>query len=72
MAVPSDEEILLKLGADPLATSDAGRTPRESVLDLIAGKEASDFYSAADVEKERNDYAPILVMLAEAETKAQT
>jgi len=58
---------LLEFGADPLAHSDAGRTPRESVEDLIAGKEASDFYSVADMEQERKDNAPILQLLEQAE-----
>ncbi|MCM2374950.1 ankyrin repeat domain-containing protein [Aporhodopirellula aestuarii] len=62
-------KLLLELGADPMAKSDAGRTPRESVEDLIAAKEASDFYSAADIEQEREDYKPILELLAAAEQK---
>lgn len=37
--------------------------------DLIAGKEAIDFYIAAEVEQERKDYAPIVEVLAAAEGK---
>ena len=66
-ALPKWVQLLLELGADPLATSDAGRTPRQSVEDLIEGKAASDFYSDADIEQERKDYAPILAMLESAE-----
>lgn len=59
--------LLLELGADPKATSDAGRTPRESVEDLVAAKAESDFYTDEDVAQERRDYAPILELLEVAE-----
>jgi hypothetical protein len=52
-----------------MATSDTGRTPRQSVEDLIAQKAASDFYTAEDIKQERKDYAPIRAMLEEAEQK---
>jgi hypothetical protein len=69
--LPDWVTLLLDLGADPFATSDAGRTPRQSVEDLIAAKEASAFYSDADIEQERKDYAPILVMLERAEQRTR-
>ncbi|MEL6110517.1 MAG: ankyrin repeat domain-containing protein, partial [Planctomycetota bacterium] len=47
--------LLLELGANPLATGDDGRTPRQSVEALIATK------------KEHTEYDEILGLLAKAE-----
>lgn len=69
-ALPDWVTLLLELGADPLMPSEAGRTPRQSVEDLIAAKAESEDYTAETVEQERKDYAPILNMLEEAEQKS--